>query len=178
MTIKILEKTSGCAPFQLEQGEWLDLCLAETVTFQAPQAHKMHIRGKGKEDATGVRTRDVDFDFKLLPLGIAVKLPKGYEAHILPRSSTFKRYGIILANSEGIIDNSYSGNNDQWMFPAVSTRKVTIPKGTRIAQFRVQLSQRATVWQKIKWFFSGVPKIEYVDSLSNTDRGGFGSTGI
>jgi dUTP pyrophosphatase len=179
MTIKVLEKAEGCFPQIFDKGDWYDLSTAEDITLKAPQANKMHIRNKGKEDVAEVRTRDVDFDFKLLPLGIAAEIPKGYEAHILPRSSTFKKYGLLLVNSQGIIDNSYKGDNDQWMFPAVATRKITIPKGTRIAQFRVQLSQKATVWQKLKWLFSSKPRLVKVDSLGNPDRKGIGEgTGI
>jgi len=174
MKIKILEKVQGCFPFEFEIGEWYDLCVSEDVKFKAPQANKMHIRNKGKGDIPEVRTRDVDFDFKLLPLGVAMEIPKGYEAYILPRSSTFKKYGLLLANEEGIIDNSFKGDNDQWMFPAVATRKVFIPKGTRIAQFRIQLSQKATVWQKIKWLFSSKPRLVKVSSLGNPDRKGIG----
>ena len=109
---------------------------------------------------------------------IELKAPQANKMHIR-RSSTFKKYGLLLVNSQGIIDNSYKGDNDQWMFPAVATRKITIPKGTRIAQFRVQLSQKATVWQKLKWLFSSKPKLVKVDSLGNPDRKGIGEgTGI
>jgi hypothetical protein len=78
-----------------------------------------------------------------------------------------------------VIDNSYSSDEDVWMFPAAATRAVTIPKGTRICQFRVQLSQKATRWQKIKWLFSGKPKLKPVDKLNNPKRGGLGEgTGV
>lgn len=177
MTIKVLEKTQGCFPVDFEVGDWFDLCTAEEVTLKAPQANKMHIRNKGKEGATEVRTRDVDFSFKLIPLGIAIALPKGMEAYILPRSSTFKKYGLIQTNSKGVVDYTYRGENDEWRFPVIATKDITIPKGTRIAQFRVQLSQKATVWQKIKWLFSSKPKLVKVTSLGNKSRGGFGSTG-
>lgn len=176
MTIKVLEKTSGCMPVIITNGDWIDLYTAEEIKLKAPQANKMHIRGKNKEN-TGERTRDVDFDFKLIPLGVAIKLPKGMEAYILPRSSTFKKYGLIQVNSKGVIDFTYSGENDEWKLPVIATRTVTIPKGTRICQFRIQLSQKATAWQKLKWLFSSAIKLQQVPTLNSDSRGGFGSTG-
>ena len=103
-------------------------------------------------------------EFKLIPLGVAMKLPAGYEAHVVPRSSTFKNYGILQANSMGIIDESYCGSNDQWMFPAYATRDTVVEVNDRICQFRI---------------FAHQPKLEFVrrDALEETDRGGFGSTG-
>ena len=93
-----------------------------------------------------------------------MKLPEGYEAHVLPRSSTFKKWGILLVNGMGIIDNSYCGDNDIWGFPALAMRKTTIYAGDRICQFRIVKKQ---------------PDIEFVsvDKLGEKDRGGFGSTG-
>lgn len=175
MTIKVLEKAAGCFPVVFKnKGDWFDLRLAEDVTFKAPRANKMHIRNKSKKDIPEERTRDVDFEWKLLPLGIAMQLPDGFEAHLLPRSSTFKDYGLILTNSTGIIDCSYRGDNDQWMMSVIATRKVTIPKGTRIAQFRIMPCQNATVWQKLRWLFSSGIKFKDVASLGNPDRKGFG----
>ena len=109
----------------------------------------------------------------IIKLGVGMILPDGYEAHIAPRSSTFKKYGILLTNSVGVIDHSYNGDNDQWHFPAyclesrtiVNGREGTlIQKGDRICQFRIVENQ---------------PSIEFieVESLGNEDRGGFGSTG-
>jgi dUTP pyrophosphatase len=94
-----------------------------------------------------------------------MELPEGYEAHILPRSSTFKKFGIILSNSEGIIDNSFRGDNDIWGFPAIALRPTTIYRGDRICQFRIVKKQ---------------PQVEFeeVESLGNDNRGGFGSTGV
>lgn len=174
MNIKVLEKTEGCMPEIFKVGDWIDLITAEEVVLKAPQANKMHIRNKSKEDIPEVRTRDVDFDFKLIPLGVAMEIPKGYEAYIVPRSSTFKNFGLIQTNSKGIIDNLYCGDNDEWKLPVIATRDITIPKGTRICQFRIQLSQKATVWQKLKWLFSGPAKLVQVSSLDNPDRKGFG----
>ena len=124
---------------KISKGDWIDLRLAETVTLK-----------KG--------------EYQLLSLGVSIKLPKGYEALVAPRSSTFKNYGILLANSIGIIDETYCGNNDIWRFPALATRDITIPADTRIAQFRIIKHQ---------------PKIEFIiaDKLSNSNRGGIGSTG-
>lgn len=103
-------------------------------------------------------------DFKLISLGVSMKLPEGYEAHVLPRSSTFKTWGILQANSQGIIDNSYSGTNDIWRFPALAMRDTEIHVGDRICQFRIMKNQ---------------PQLQFeeVDLLEDTDRGGFGSTG-
>ena len=103
-------------------------------------------------------------DFKLIPLGIAMQLPKGYEAHIIPRSSTFKNFGVIQANHMGMVDESYCGDNDQWFFPAIALRDTTIKAGDRICQFRIEKHQP-------QLFF------ESVDTLGNADRGGIGSTG-
>lgn len=82
-----------------------------------------------------------------------------------------------MTNSQGIIDNSYCGNDDEWKFPAMAFKEIVIPKGTRIAQFRIVLSQKATIWQKIKHMFSSRIKLQKVESLSWNNRGGFGSTG-
>ena len=103
-------------------------------------------------------------DFKLVPLGVAMKLPEGYEAILAPRSSTFRRYGLIQTNGIGVVDSSYSGNDDQWMMPVLATRDVSIQKGTRLCQFRIQKNQ---------------PPVSFnaVESLDSPNRGGFGSTG-
>ena len=102
--------------------------------------------------------------YAMIPLGVAMKLPEGYEAHLLPRSSTFKTWGIIQTNSMGIVDGSYCGDNDMWRMPVYATRDTTINVNDRIAQFRIVKNQ---------------PQIyfEVVEHLGNTDRGGFGSTG-
>jgi len=104
-------------------------------------------------------------DFKLIPLGVAMELPKGYEAHVVPRSSTFKNYGVLQANSCGIIDGSYCGDNDMWRMPVFATRDVVIEKNDRICQFRI---------------FENQPQINFetVEHLDGKDRGGFGSTGV
>ena len=103
-------------------------------------------------------------EFKLIPLGIAMELPKGYEAHVVPRSSTFKNFGLIMTNSVGIIDNSYCGDEDEWMFPAYAMEDTFIEKNSRICQFRIQRS---------------MPRIDLitVDKLDDVSRGGFGTSG-
>ena len=103
-------------------------------------------------------------DFRLIPLGIAMQLPPGYEAIVVPRSSTFRRYGIIQANSIGVIDEAYCGEKDEWCFPAYATRQTIIEKNDRICQFRIQKHQ---------------PDIEFeiTETLTGESRGGFGSTG-
>jgi len=111
---------------------------------------------------------DVDLkkgDFRLIRLGVAMKLPEGYEAHIVPRSSTYKNFGIIQANHYGVIDNAYSGDGDEWMVPVIAMRDTSIHINDRICQFRIEKRQPDI-------FF------EEVDHLDDTDRGGFGSTGI
>ncbi len=104
-------------------------------------------------------------EFKLIPLGVAMELPEGYEAHVYPRSSTFKKHKILLSNSVGVIDCSYNGDGDQWQFPAYAMEDTFIPKNTRICQFRI---------------FENQPDIELVEveSLGNENRGGIGSTGL
>ena len=123
----------------------------------------------GKSDWIDLRaSEEVEMkagEFKLIPLGVAMELPKGYEAHIMPRSSTYKNFGIIQANSCGIVDGSYCGDNDMWRLPAIAMRDTVIHVNDRIAQFRIVENQ---------------PQIHFeeVESLGNQDRGGFGSTGI
>lgn len=124
----------------IEKGNWIDLRTAEDVKMK-------------KED------------FYLISLGVSMKLSDEYEAHIVPRSSTFKNFGIIQTNSYGIIDNLYSGTTDIWMFPAYAVRDTFIPKNSRICQFRLQKIQGRIMFDE-------------VDSLDIKDRGGFGSTGI
>ena len=104
-------------------------------------------------------------DYRLIPLGVAMQLPKGYKANVYPRSSTFGNYHILMTNSVGQIDWSYRGNNDQWMFPAYATQNTIIHKNDRICQFEIVRKQ---------------PEIEFVEveTLDNEDRGGFGSTGV
>ena len=174
MKVKVREITRGCRFGYNPKGECIDLRAAEDVHFNAPQAGTLK---RKTTDGVEESHRDVTFDFKLIPLGIAMQLPKGYEAHILPRSSTYKNFGIIQANGEGIIDNTYCGNNDEWKFPAIALRETTIHKGDRICQFKIELSQKATIWQKIKWLFTSKIEFEQVDELSEDDRGGIGSTG-
>ncbi len=177
MKIKILEKSLGCLPQEFEVGEWYDLKTTEEISLRAPQANKMHRRNQKKENGPEERTRDVDFDWCLIKLGIAMEIPKGYEAIIVPRSSMFKDWGLLQTNSIGVIDNTYKGDNDEWKLSVVATRNITIPKDTRLCQFRIQLSQKATRWQKIKWLLSNKNKFVQVEALNNPDRGGFGTTG-
>lgn len=124
---------------KLSVGDWIDLRAAETVDIKAGE-------------------------YKQIRLGVGMILPHGYEAHVLPRSSTAKKFGIIQANSMGIIDNSYSGDGDEWQYPAIAFRDTTIVKGDRIAQFRIMKNQ---------------PKLSIttVEHLNSESRGGFGSTG-
>lgn len=124
---------------ECEKSDWIDLRSAEEIELKAGE-------------------------FKLISLGVAIQLPKGYEAHIVPRSSTFKNFGIIQTNHCGIIDESYCGDNDIWKFPAYALRDTIIHKNDRICQFRI---------------VEKMPRVSFVkvEELGNDDRGGFGSTG-
>lgn len=110
---------------------------------------------------------DVDLkpgEFAFIDLGVSIRIPSGYEAILAPRSSTFKNYGIIQTNSIGVIDETYSGENDVWKMPVYATREIHIPAGARIAQFRIQPNQ-------------GSPEVRIVEHMAGPDRGGLGSTG-
>jgi len=122
------------------KSDWIDLRAAEDVSLKAGE-------------------------FRLIPLGVAMKLPKGYEAHIVPRSSTFKNFGIIQTNHCGIIDESYCGDGDQWFFPAYALRDTQIRVNDRICQFRIMEHQPQVMF-------------EQVQELLDADRGGLGSTGV
>lgn len=143
------------------QGDWIDLMTNEDIKMSAPKT----VKGT------------VLFDYQVIKLGVGMMIPKGFEAHVLPRSSTFGKWGFILANSQGVIDNSYSGENDEWKYLAIAMRDVDVPKGTSIAQFRIVPSQKATLWQKIKWLLSNGIELVYIDKLNDVSRGGIGSTG-
>jgi len=170
MKVKVLLKKGAVLPHIIKKGDWIDLYSAETVSLKAPQASKSYTKNKEL-------LRDVTFDFHLIDLGIAMKLPKGFEAIIVPRSSLYIKKGIIQANHCGIVDNSYCGNNDVWKFPAIAFTHTTINRGDKICQFKIQLSQKATMWQKLKWLFSSSISILPVTTLKDQSRGGFGSTG-
>ena len=116
----------------------------------------------GKSDWIDLRAAA---DVKLIPLGVAMELPKGYEAHIVPRSSTFKHFGVIQTNHMGVVDESYCGNNDQWFFPAYALRDTEIHMNDRICQFRIMEHQPTIVFEEVA-------------ALANQDRGGIGSTGV
>ena len=170
MKIKVKLFDENCKIEVLEKGDWFDLKVRCDVNFTQPQAGTQYTKGIFK-------FRDVTFSGGMLPLGVAMQLPKGFEAILLPRSGTFKKFGIMQTNSAGVIDYTYSGNDDEWCFPVVAIREAEIPQYTRICQFRIQLSQKATVWQKIKWLLSNKIEFEYVKELNAESRGGFGSTG-
>lgn len=104
-------------------------------------------------------------EFKLIPLGVAMEIPEGFEAHVAPRSSTFKKWGIIQTNSVGVIDRAYCGDNDQWLMPVYATRDTVINFNDRICQFRIIPTM-------------GIVNLIEVESLENEDRGGIGSTGV
>lgn len=155
MFIKYKRTTSQIEPLQMfAKGEWIDLRLAENISLS-------------------------ENEYTLASLGIRMDIPKEFEVIIVPRSGTFNKYGIIQANSVGVIDSSFKGKNDIWKFPALATRAVFVPQNTRICQFRIQPSQKAGVWTKLKWLFTD--RVIFVEdeylSEDVQDRGGFGSTG-
>ena len=152
LKIKIKTFKDQILPEIISKGDWIDLRAAEDYNLKPGE-------------------------YRLLNLGVAMELPKGFEAIVVPRSSTFRNYGILCANSFGVIDYSYNGDMDEWKFPAFSPKGSMILAKDRICQFRIQLSQKATVWQKIKWFLSNGIKIEKVERLNTINRGGVGSTG-
>ena len=121
-------------------GDWIDLRSAERVDLNCNQ-------------------------YKVISLGVSMKLPEGYEVHVLPRSSTFKKWKILMVNGMGIIDESYCGENDVWGFPALALQSTTIFKGDRICQFRI---------------VKKMPEVKFVEveKMEGNDRGGFGSTGV
>lgn len=167
-TIKIKKINKNIATPEIsKKGDWIDLRAAKDMFIAGPYTIQAR---KDKE-------RKVIFDSNVVPLGIAMELPKGYEAVVNVRSSAYKNYMVVLANGQGIIDNTYNGDNDQWFAHLIAFYDSIICEGDRICQFRIQLSQKATVWQKLKWLFSNGVKIKIVESLGNNDRGGHGSTG-
>ena len=140
MEIKIKYHNEGVEKIaKIPNGDWIDLRAAETVAMKAGE-------------------------FKLISLGVSMKLPDGYESHVVPRSSTFKKWGVLQTNSMGVIDNSYCGENDIWRFPAFAMRDTVIEEGDRICQFRI---------------VKKMDPVEFVEveHMDDADRGGFGSTG-
>ena len=174
LKIKVKVLAEGCMPSVIDKGDWIDLRASETVTFKAPQAGTLKRR---VVDGNEISFRNVSFDTKLIKLGIAMELPKGFEALVNPRSSTPKLH-IFQTNSQAVIDNCYNGNSDEWRYWITALAETTISKGDRICQFRIQLSQKATVWQKIKWLLSSGIELVKVDNLDNNNRGGIGTSGI
>lgn len=154
MKIKVKVLTDGCMPVISQNGDWIDLRAAKNMSFSLKET------------------------VNYIPLGVAMQLPKGFEAIVASRSSTPKKQGIFIPCGIGIIDNSYSGNNDQWHFIAVPLKDTKINKGDRICQFRIQLSQKATFLDKIKWLFSNKIELVQVNNLNEENRGGLGSTGV
>lgn len=175
MKIKVKLYNNQALPVINETGDWFDLMMNNDVELQGPTADTLkRTRTKGED----VSVREVNFYPQLVSLDFAMKLPKGFEAVVLPRSSTFGKYSLQLANTEGVIDNSYSGNGDIWHAHLLPYKTVKVPEGTRLFQFRIQLSQRATILQKLRWFFwNGKVTFVAVENLDLVNRGGNGSTG-
>ena len=137
LKIKLIGRENTVSP--QENSDWIDLRAAEETKLRAG-------------------------DYKAIPLGVAIELPRGYEAIVAPRSSTFKHYGILAANSIGVIDEAYKGDGDEWHFLAYATRDTVIHEGDRICQFRIIKHQPKLIYQ-------------YVIGLRGKNRGGIGSTG-
>lgn len=157
-----------------KNGDWIDLKSAMNVEISAPKMYAKNIVEKENKEDSYI---PVSFQTILIPLGVAMELPKGFEAVMNPRSSTHKHYGITSANHQGVIDNSFNGNYDQWSFSAIGMKDGQINEGDRICQFRIQLSQKATILQKLRWLFSNKIEFEYVNELNEENRGGFGTSG-
>lgn len=175
LTVKYKNIGGDYSLTQSTKGDWIDLSVSKDANVKGPVADTLK---RTRVNGTDESKRKVSFTYYQLPLGIAMQLPKGFEAVAVPRSSTFKKYGLIMTNSIGVIDNSYCGDDDEWQFPTIACRDAFIEKGSRICQFKIQLSQNATIWQKIKWLLSSGFKFKEVESLDNPNRGGFGSTGV
>lgn len=139
LEVKIKYFDDACRLEKIEKGDWIDLRSA---------IDKEYVRG----------------EFILIPLGVAMELPEGYEAHVAPRGSTFKNYGVIETNSVGVVDESYKGDNDQWFMPVLAMRDGIIRKGERVGQFRIMEKMPPVTFTEVQ-------------VLGNTDRGGHGSTG-
>ena len=175
LKIKVKVLTEGCMPVINENGDWVDLKSAVDITIPAPQSDVLK---RKTIEGERVGHRDVEIPTYYIPLGVAMQLPKGFEAIIDSRSSSPKKLGLFIPNGQGVVDNTYNGNNDQWHYVCSPMRETTIEAGDRICQFRIQLSQKATMWQKIKWLLSSGIELVEVDDLGNENRLGFGSTGI
>lgn len=175
LKIKVKVLTGGCMPSISEKGDWIDLRSAETVELSASQANTLKRR---TVNGVAEAHREVKIPVYYIPLGVAMQLPQGFEAIIDSRSSGPKKLGLFIPNGQGVVDNIYNGNDDQWHYVCSPMRETTIEAGDRICQFRIQLSQKATMWQKIKWLLSSGIELVEVDDLGNENRLGFGSTGI
>ena len=154
---KYVKNNAFCKDLEfIDKGDMVDLYLPDNVEFKQNES-------------------------KMLNLDVVFDIPNGYLMKIYPRSSTYNKYKVLLTNSVGIIDSTYKGDNDTIKAVLFATNPTSINAGTRILQFELVLSQKATLWQKIKWFFSSSVKLERVPnfvSFTDKNRGGYGSTGI
>lgn len=158
-TVKYKLITPGCAPVINDNGNAFDLVAAKDVTLQCP---------KIAED------QKVKFDTAIIPLGIAMELPKGCIANVRPRSSTYKKWHVLQTNSVRLIDESYCGDTDEWRMQVLAFAGVHIHQRDRLCQFEIRPSQTATLWQKLMWLFTTKYNFVQVDSLGHEARGGFG----
>ena len=174
LKIKVKVLTEGCMPVINKNGDWIDLRSAKHRELEPARfVERVKIDDNIKEIY-----HNLEIPAYYIPLGISMKLPKGFEAIVASRSSGPNKLGLFIPNGEGIIDNTYSGNEDEWHYVCSPMRETNIEKGDRVCQFRVQLSQKATIWQKLKWLFSSGIELIEVKDLDDTNRGGFGSSGV
>ena len=171
MKIKVKLFEGGKMPQVNDNGDLFDVFSREEVSLLAPQAGVL-------KQVHNKKLTDVEFSNALIPLGFAMEIPKGFKANLYPRSSTYKKWGIIFGNHVGKVDSSYRGNNDEWLVSAIALKATEIHAGDKIAQFEIVPSSKATIWQKMKWLFSNKIEFIQVESLGNADRGGFGTSGI
>ena len=175
LKIKVKILTQGCMPVLNNVGDWIDLRSAVDMEIPAPQSDVLK---RKTIEGERVGYRNIEIPTYYIPLGVAMQLPKGFEAIIDSRSSGPDKMGLFIPNGQGVVDNSYSGNKDEWNYICSPMKATSIKKGDRICQFRIQLSQKATMWQKLKWLFSSGIELVQVDDLGDNNRGGLGSTGI
>ena len=171
LKIKIKVLNPVCKPIINPKGDWIDLYCASTTELRAAQAGVQYQENNEKY-------RDVNIPVTYIPLGVAMQLPAGFEAIVASRSSGPKKMRMFIPSGQGIIDNCYNGNTDEWCYIAAPMTNTVIAEGSRVCQFRIQLSQKATFWQKLKWLFSSGVELVFVDNLNNEARGGFGTSGI
>lgn len=175
LKVKIKVLTEGCMPEINPKGDCIDLKSAVDMELPAPQSGVLK---KTTKDGETVSYRDVELKTYHIPLGVIIQLPKGFKANVYSRSSGPSKKGLMIPNGVGIIDNPYCGPDDEWKYICTTMRHTSIEKGDKICQFEICLSQKANIFNKLKWLFcNGIELIE-VDGIDSINRGGIGSTGV